>query len=63
MAINFSNGSETWLADAIRSEMVNIKMGLERVTDPKRVEEIRYEIDDDSWGAPETAPATLAWPL
>jgi hypothetical protein len=62
MTITFSNGSETWLTKAILEEMDNIRMGLERVTDPARFAEIRHLQDDDSWGAPEHAPATLEWP-
>jgi len=62
MSITFSNGSETWLAKAIRMEMDNIRMGMEREDKPERIAEIRHLLDDDTWGAPTTAPEALVWP-
>lgn len=62
MTINFSNGSQTWLVEAIKMEMPNIRMGLTKVTDPKRLEEIRWNLGDDEWGASDAAPARIEWP-
>ena len=57
-----NNGGQSWLAQALRDEMPNLKMGLEKVTDEKRLAEIRWDLGDDSWGAPEDAPDIIEWP-
>lgn len=61
VSIRFANSGQTWLADAIKTEMPNLNMGLELVTDPIRIEQIRYDLDDDTWGAKSDAPATIAF--
>lgn len=61
MSIQFANHSQTWLAQAIKGEMDNIRMGMEKVTDPKRLAELQWDLGDDNWVAPSTAPERLAW--
>lgn len=62
MTIRFANSSQTWLIEAIKLEMPNLKMGLTKVTDSKRLEEIRWDLGDDGWGASDAAPARIEWP-
>jgi hypothetical protein len=57
-----NNGGQSWLAQALRDEMPNLKMGLEKVTDEKELAEHRWNLGDDSWGAPADAPNRIEWP-
>src|ERR1039457_1397717 len=62
-SVLYLEDDRSFLTKAIREEALPaLKMGLKKVTDPKKIERIRYEQDDDSWGAPASAPATIAWP-
>ncbi len=60
ISIRWANHSQTWLTQAIKEEMPSIQMGLEKVTDKDRLEEIRWN-NGDEWGAPENAPARIEW--
>jgi hypothetical protein len=57
-----NNGGQSWLAKALRDAMPNLKMGLEKVTDEKELAEHRWNLGDDSWGAPSDAPKRIEWP-
>jgi hypothetical protein len=59
LSIHYATNSQSWLVEAIRMEMPNLKMGLEKVTDPAELAEIRHNQDDDTWGAPENAPERI----
>lgn len=62
ITIHFANGAgQTWLTEAIKMEMPNIRMGLEKVVDNKRLEEIRWDLGNDGWGAPDSAPSKIDW--
>lgn len=60
--IHFATNQQSWLADALRAEMPNLKMGLEKVTDEKELAEHRWNLGDDSWGAAADAPERIEWP-
>ena len=62
LTIQYRNNCQSWLSHAIRDELPNLRMGLVKVANPARIEEIRYSLDDDSWGAPPSAPDRIAWP-
>ena len=62
LAIHYATNHQTWLAQAIREETPNLKMGLEKVTDEKELAEHRWNLGDDSWGAPADAPDRIEWP-
>ena len=57
-----NNGGQSWLAQAMRDEIPSLKMGLKKVTDEKRLAEIRWDLGDDTWGAPADAPGRIEWP-
>jgi hypothetical protein len=57
-----NNGGQTWLAEALRKDADRWQAGLEKVTDPQEIAAHRWDEGDDSWGAPEDAPAFIAWP-
>jgi len=59
ICIHYANNSQQWLSDAIKGRMTELKMGLEKVTDPAEIESHRWETGDDSWGAPADAPMTI----
>ncbi len=61
-AIQYANNSQSWLAAALRSEMPALKLGLRKVTDAAELAEFRHSLDDDAWGAPETAPDFIQFP-
>jgi len=60
--VHYATNSESWLRQALQSEMEALRMGLEKVTDPGELERARWDLDDDAWGAPADAPATIEWP-
>jgi len=63
LTIQYKNsGGQSWLAKALRDEMPNLKMGLEKVTDEKELAEHRWNLGDDSWGASADAPERIEWP-
>ena len=57
-----NNGGQSWLTQALRDEMPNLKMGLDKVTNEKELAERRWDLGDDSWGAAADAPARLFLP-
>jgi hypothetical protein len=57
-----NNSGQTWLTKAIREESAAIAMGLEKVTNEESIKAARYDLDDDSWGAPYDAPEKLFLP-
>ena len=57
-----NNCGQSWLSQAVRDELPNLRMGLLKITDQTRIAEIRYALDDDLWGAPTDAPDRIAWP-
>lgn len=61
-AIHYATNSQTWLTEALKNDMPALKMGLEKVTDPKEIERFRYDLDDDTWGASVDAPEKIEWP-
>lgn len=60
--IHYATNRQTWLAQAIKEEMPNLKMGLEKVTDETELKEHRHNLDDDTWGAKLEAPQRIEWP-
>ncbi len=60
--IHYATNSQSWLAKALREEADALNMGLEKVTDAKRLEEIQWNLGDDDWIAAPDAPMTLEWP-
>lgn len=63
IAIHYATNRQTWLADAIRNDgLPRLSLGLEKVTAPADIEAHRYELGDDTWGAPDSAPDKIAWP-
>jgi hypothetical protein len=63
ISLHFGNcQGQTWLAQELKYEMKNLKMGLYKITDPKELEEVRWNNDDDTWGAPEDAPDKIEFP-
>lgn len=63
LTIHYANNvGQTWLVQAIKSEREALLMGLTKVTDPKELEDIRWNNDDDNWGAPAEAPVRIDWP-
>lgn len=60
--IHYATTRQAWLIQALKMEMPNLKMGLEKVTDPKEIERIRWDKDEDNWGAPPNAPDFIPWP-
>jgi len=58
-----NNGGQSWLAQALRDEMPNLKMGLDKVTDEKELAERRWDLGDDSWGATADAAEHIEWPV
>lgn len=62
ITIQWASRSQSWLTQAIKDEMPNIKMGLEKLTDAKRLAELQWELGDDNWVAPEGSPEVIAWP-
>src|ERR1017187_8157155 len=62
LSIHYATNRQTWLAEEMRRELPNLKMGLEKVTDEKRMAEIRWDLDNDTWGAPADAPDRIEWP-
>lgn len=61
LSIHYANNSQSWLAEAVRSETPNLRMGL-RLATADELPEIRWNNDDDAWGAPEGSPERLEWP-
>ncbi len=57
-----NNGGQTWLAQALREDKDRWESGLDLVTDPERLTEIRYDLDEDEWGATEGSPERIEWP-
>ena len=63
LTINFANyGGQRWLAEAMRYEGKNLAMGLDKVTDKKKLADHRWNLGDDDWGAPTDAPDRIEWP-
>lgn len=62
LAEHAANNSQTWYAQAVKEMLIRVSMGLEKVTDPKEIEEHRFELDDDTWGANAEAPERIEWP-
>jgi len=62
LTIHYATNHQSWLSEAVRLELPNLKMGLEKVTDPDMLAEIQHNNDDDSWGAPADAPERIEWP-
>ena len=58
LAVHYATNSETWLAQALREEESNIRMGL-RLATPEELPDIRHGLDDDAWGAPDGSPQEL----
>jgi len=57
-----NNGGQSWVAQAIADERKDrLAMGLEKVTDPKELAGHRWELGDDTWGAPADAPDKVEW--
>lgn len=57
IAIPYANNSQSWLASALREDgYKRLSMGLVKVVDQERLKSIRFELGDDSWGAPDGAP-------
>jgi hypothetical protein len=54
-----ASNSETWYDQAATEIIKRAEMGLQLVRDAAELAEIRHVLDDDSWGAPDDAPATL----
>ena len=57
-----NNGGGYWLPEALRQELPCLQMGLMKVTDPEHLAIIRWDLDDDTWGAAEDAPENIEWP-
>lgn len=57
-----NNGGQSWMAEALRQELPGLRMGLVKVTDEKRLAALRWDLDDDTWGAAENAPERIEWP-
>lgn len=55
------NRSQTWFTEACRYVERN-NGGLRKVTDPEELARIRWDQDNDTWGAPAGAPKTIEWP-
>lgn len=49
--IHYSTNRQSWFGKAISEEWNSIKDGVEKVTDQKQIEQIRYDLGDDSWGS------------
>jgi hypothetical protein len=50
-----NHGGQTWMADAIKDAVNQIRDGLAKEDDPAEIERLRFEMDED-WGAPDGAP-------
>ena len=62
IAIQCASNSQSWYAKAIDEAIRNrLKMGLTKVVDPREIKRIRFELDDDSWGADASAPGRIEW--
>lgn len=62
ITIQYATNQHSWLAQALREDgYPRLKMGLDKVTDPQEILIKRYELDDNSWGAPENAPPRIEW--
>jgi hypothetical protein len=46
-----NSGGQRWTVAAIREAMPALRMGLRRVTDPAELAQMRYDLDDETWGA------------
>ena len=62
LSIHYATNRQTWLAEELRRELPNLKMGLEKVTDEEQLTEHRWNLGEDSWGAPADAPDRIEWP-
>lgn len=54
--LQYANNSQTWLSKILQVELKNLKMGLQKVTDPEQIKQIQYDLDDDTWGADKNSP-------
>lgn len=59
--IHYANNSQSWLAKAVKIEKAGLRMGLEKVSDAKQIERIRFDLGDDSWGSPDAANQRLSF--
>ncbi len=59
LAIHYATNSETWLAQALREEEPNLRMGLRLATEDE-LPRIRWDLGEDTWGAPAGAPEALS---
>ena len=48
--IHFGAHGQTWLTVALKDGYSRLNMGLEKVEDDARIEEIRFGLDNDDWG-------------
>lgn len=63
IAIHCANNSQTWYAKAINEDgLPRLAMGLEKITDEEEIAAKRFELDDETWGAPESAPDRIDFP-
>lgn len=62
LTIVFDNGRQTWLKQAVRQALENLREGLEKVTDEAEIVRHRWDTGEDDWGAPPAAPDFIAWP-
>lgn len=53
---------QSWLAEELRREMPNLKMGLCKITDTKQLDQWRWDLGDDTWGASSDAPEIIEFP-
>lgn len=62
ISIHYATNSESWLVEAYRYELTNLKMGLRKATQEELVE-IRWNNEDDYLpkDLPAEAPETLEW--
>ena len=59
--VTYNNNSETWMGRAIDDEKETFALGF-RLADEDELEDIRYSIDDNSWGAAPGSPKRIEWP-
>lgn len=62
LCIQWATNSQTWLIKALKEAQADFEMGLVKVTDPEAIASHRWDMDDDTWGAPADAPNKIEWP-
>lgn len=58
-----ANHGKTWFAEAVHyMDTQMASFGLNKVTEQAELDRIRWDYDDDTWGASPDAPDHINWP-